>query len=193
MTNEFEEMYNEDEFNIDDLEEVKTKPSEDLVADTSEDLEFDFSKAPKTVGTKLERKNLDGKTVIITDAKIILPKPDSPWELSKDKKTRYKSCQFKVYYDEEGQFEYYSGVRVFPVETPQGEKYSIPSIYNKSKTQAATLKKVYAKYKNKDVEKISMHEFLSFLKSKPNGKIKHTPFEYDDKVTHKNIVVEFTN
>lgn len=195
MKNEFEEMYGEEEFSIEDLEssdykEKNSTSADDLVYENKE-LEYDFTKAPTSTGKKIERKDLDGKTVTITDAKIILPSPDSEWQLSRNKQTRYKNCQFKVFYDDEGQFEYYSGVKVFPVKTPKGEQYSQPSIYNKSKNQAATLKKTYAEHAGKEVEKVSMYEFLNFLKNNPKAKIVKQEFEYDEVVVHKNMIEKF--
>lgn len=196
MKNDLEELYGEEELNLDDLESVEqneenTSDGKENLVYENKDLEYDFSKAPTSTSKKIERENLDGQIVTISDAKIILPSPEREWELSKNKQTRYKSCQFKVYYDDEGQFEYYSGVRVFPVKNIKGEQYSQPSIYNKAKTQAANLKKTYAEHVGKEVENVSMYEFLNFLKSKPKAKIVNKEFEYDDKVANKNIIEKF--
>ena len=195
--NEFEKMYGaEDAFNGDDFEndsvEVNEQPTDadDLIASGSSGLEYDFSKASKTTKGP-DRINMDGQTVTITDAKIILPKPESDWQLSKQKTVRYKPCQFILFYDNEGQREYYSGVKVFEREDKGVKKYSEPVIQNNADTQASELKKAYATYKNKKPEEISMNEFLSFLLTKPKALLVSKEFKYDNKVTNKNIVVKF--
>ena len=195
--NEFEKQYNEDDFAdggddiISDETDVNGQPAqEDIVASGDSGLEFDISKASKSTKGP-ERENLDGKEVVITDVKVILPKPESEWQLSKNKKVKYKSCQFILFYDNDGQREYYSGMKVFEREEKGVKKYSEPVIQNNGKNQASSLKTVYAEYKGKKPEEISMYEFLSFLKSKPKAMIKSKEFEYDGKITNKNIVVKF--
>jgi hypothetical protein len=189
-TNEFDEMYNADEFNdSDNVLSKETPQAEDLIAG-SESLEYDVTKAPTTTKGP-DRVNLDGKEVVIEDMKVLLPKPESEWDLSKDKKNRTKPCQFILYYDKDGQREYYSGTKVFPRDVKGVEKYSEPSIQNSDSTQAGALKMVYAKYKGKRVEDVSLNEFYAFLKSKPRAIIKSTPFDYEKKITMKNIVVTF--
>ena len=196
--NEFEKQYNEDDFAeggddiLSDESDVNGEEAsqEDLVAGGSSGLEYDINKAPTTTKGP-EREDLDGKEVTITDVKVILPKPESPWQLSKNKKVKYKSCQFILFYDNDGQREYYSGMKVFEREEKGVKKYSDPVIQNNGKNQASSLKSVYAEYKGKKPEEISMHEFLSFLKSKPKTMLKGKEFEYDDNVTKKNIVVKF--
>jgi hypothetical protein len=189
--NEFEEMYNADEFNDSETEVLseKTPEASDMVAG-NESLEYDMTKAPTTAKGP-DRVSLDGKEVIIEDAKLLLPKPESAWDLSRDKKNRLKGCQFILFYDKDGQREYYSGVKVFPRDVNGVEKYSEPSIQNSDTTQAGALKMVYAKYKGKKVSEVSLNEFFAFLKSKPKALIQYKPFEYDKKTTMKNIVVKF--
>jgi len=189
--NEFEEMYNADEFNDSETEVLseKTPEASDMVAG-NDALEYDVTQAPTTTKGP-DRINMDGKEVIIQDMKVLLPKPESEWDLSKDKKNRTKPCQFILYYDNDGQREYYSGTKVFPRDVNGVEKYSAPSIQNSDSTQAGALKIVYAKYKGKRVEDVSLNEFYAFLKSKPKAIVKSTPFEYEKKITMKNIVVKF--
>jgi len=197
MTNEFEEKFNTDDFDdgsddiLSDESDVNGESSqEDIVAGGDAGLEYDINKAPTTTKGP-ERVDLDGKTVTITDVKVLLPKPESEWQLSKNKKVKYKPCQFILFYDNDGQREYYSGMKVFEREEKGVKKYSDPVIQNNGKNQASSLKTVYAKFKGKKPEEISMHEFLSFLKSKPKAKITGTEFEYDETITKKNIVTEF--
>ena len=192
--NEFEKMYNADEaFNSDDefdSSENNNEEQEDLVASGSSGLEYDFTKAPSTTKGP-ERIDLDGKTVTITDAKLILPKPETEWSLSKNKKVKYKPCMFVLYYDNDGQREYYSGVKVFQREEKGLIKYSDPIIHNEAENQATELKKVYSKFKGKTPEEVSMREFLMYLKTKPKAVIQSKTFKYDGKETNKNIVVKF--
>lgn len=201
MENEFEKMYgentdsSEDEYNLEEQQTTEEESQEDLVAAGSEGLEYDFKKAPKTTKGP-ERENLDGKEVTITDVKLILPKPESPWKLSKKQTTEYKDCMFILFYDNEGQREYYSGVKVFPRVVKGQKLYSDPNINNKAKNQATQLKKVYAEYKGKKPEEISLHEFFNFLASKPKALIKSVETKFDDDdgkeiVAHKNIVSKF--
>ena len=189
--NEFEKMYDSEEFS-DDLEEFDNNniSQEEMVASGQGALEYDITKAPSTTKGP-EREDLDGKEVIITDVKILLPKPESPWKESRQKTTKYKECQFILYYDDQGQREWYSGVRVFPRLVNGKEMYSDPTIQNNGKTQASKLKSTYAKFKGKKPEEVSLKEFLSFLASKPKAKITGTEFEYEERTTKKNIVTDF--
>ena len=191
--NEFEKSYNNDAFgNANNAEETNSgqQSSDNLIAGGSSGLEYDYTKAPKTTKGP-DRINLDGKTVVIDEAKVILPKPESEWDWSKQKTVKYKPCMFILYYDEGGQREYYSGMKVFERKQDGVSKYSEPVIQNNAKTQASVLKTKYAEFKNKKPEEISMHEFLSFLNSKPKALLKWVEFEYEGKITHKNIVEKF--
>src|SRR6056297_2098511 len=101
MTNEFDEMYNADDFN--DSEEVldKNAPQEtdDLVAGGQEGLEYDVTKAP-TATKGPERIDLDGQEIIVEDMKLLLPKPERAWDhAKKNKDVRYKPCQFILFYN----------------------------------------------------------------------------------------------
>lgn len=199
MTNEFEDMYNTDDFDNEDnqiseeqedVQDTEPQQQEDLIAGGSAGQVYDINKAPKTAKGP-ERVDLDGKTVEISKMEIVLPPPDSPWKLSKNGKVKYKNCIFAVYYDNEGQKEYYSGVKVFDRTKDGKVQYSDPTIQNGASTQASQLKKVYAEYKGKTSEEVSMYEFLSFLSSKPKALIKGKDFEYEGEVTRKNIIEKF--
>jgi len=192
--NEFEEKYNKDEFDdADDMvsddstEQDKNISQEELISSGDSGLEYDINKAPKrTKGP--DKIDLDDKEVVIPEMKVILPKPESEWETTKNKKFKYKSCQFILFYDNDGQREYYSGMKVFQ---RNDGKYSDPVIQNNADTQASKLKKVYADYKGKKSEEVSMYEFLSFLKSKPKALIKKEIVEYEKKKYNKNFVCKF--
>lgn len=189
--NEFEELYNADDFNEGDEILNNDETQEDLVASGNEGLEYDLTKAPTTTKSP-ERTDLDGQEVVIEDVKVILPKSEREWDTAKkNKNVRYKPCQFILFYNKEGQREYYSGVKVFPREAKGKELYSDPTIQNNALNQASELKKVYADFKNKKPEEVSLREFFSFLKSKPKAMIAGKEFEFDGKKTKKNIVVKF--
>jgi len=220
MVNEFEEMYNSNEFNNekpivennstpttppvtapDGDTAVVQNPSNDGTSndgtsndDTAKAQSYDFSKASKSAKGP-DRINMDGKIVTITNITLDIPSVDSEWEFSKDKKTKMKSCIFKVFYDNDGQFEYYSGLKVFDNTTKEGVfKYSEPSLQEDEKfkdTQARLLKKACAAFLNKKISQVSMNDFYKFLLSKPKAKLVSMPFEYDNEITNKNMVAEF--
>jgi len=195
--NEFEKQYNTSQFTDEENNAYDSKPdvntkatSDNKKIDNDYGEEFDFNKASKSTKGP-ERINMNGMETEIIDVKIILPKLSSDWEMSKQKTTKYKGCQFVLFYGESGQREYYSGVRIFPRVENGIEKHSEPVIQNNSKTQASILKSVYAKFKDKKPEEVSMFEFLSFLKSKPKVKLSVVEVEYNDEITKKNMVSAF--
>ena len=140
---------------------------------------------------------MDGKEVIFSNIKLIVPDEDTPWELSRNKKTQYKDCQFSVFYDDDGQKEYYSGVKVFERKVNNVSKYSEPSIRNEGTSQSTQLKLVYADFKGKKIEEVSNHEFWAFLSSKPKAILKIREYEFTDPdtnittITKKNMVEKF--
>lgn len=179
MTNEEKEVSNSvNEFeSLDTDESIPTGESDIPVGEEQDDVlatgaagtEYDFTKAPK--GTKAPpRENMDGQETTIVDAKIILPPMDKPWEPTRDGSKQFKYCTFKLFY-ENGQQEFYSGVRTFKQVENGGEKYSHPTIMKDGKNQASQLLQKYAKFKDKDPNEVSLHEFLSYLKSKPKAKL----------------------
>lgn len=200
MPNEFEDMYNTDEFDneksessIEEQDEQGADPSQtedDMIARGERGQVYDITKAPKTAKGP-DRIDLDGKEVEITKVELVLPPADAPWKLSKNGKVKFKSCIFALYYDSEGQKEYYSGVKVFERVQNGVAKYSDPTIQNNATTQASHLKKTYADFKSKTSEEVSLHEFLSFLNSKPKAVIKGKEFEYEGNIAKKNIVEKF--
>lgn len=200
MTNEFEEMYNTDDFNDETPVENTNKTqntgdapasTDNLVSGGDSSLQYDITKAPTTTRGP-EREDLDGKEVVIEKVEVILPKPEIPWTTAKNNpNVKYKSCQFILHYNINGQREYYSGMKVFERVDNGVAKYSDPTIQDNGTNQASQLKKVYSDFKGKKSEEVSLHEFLSFLNSKPKAVIKNTPFTYDGKTTNKNIVTKF--
>lgn len=165
-----------------------TEAEESLIASGTPGQVYDWNEAPD--GTKAPpRVDLDGQELIINKAEIILPPLSTEWGLSRDKKTKLKSCSFKLHYDKDGQQEFYSGVKVFNNEG----KYSHPTIMRDGKSQASALLAVYAKFKDKDINEVSLKEFMSFLNSKPKVKIVATEFENptDETKVLKNIIGSF--
>lgn len=204
MVNEFEEMYNKDDFNeqpvnsdatVNAQPDNETHETNDLISSGNKGELYDFSKAPKS-SKGPERILMDGKTVVIDKIEMVVPSIDTPWKISKSGKVKYKTCIFSVFYDTDGQKEYYSGVKVF--ERKEGPKpYSEPTIQNHGTTQISQLKDVYAEFKGKTVEEVSLHEFYAFLNSKPKAVLEVREFKfYDDKtkqevITKKNIIAKF--
>jgi len=192
--NEFDDMYNADDFNNESAgaEGQESAPDDDMVASGSSGLEYDISKAPKTTKGP-EREDLDGQTVTVTEVKVILPPAEADWQNSRDGKVQYKGVRFILFYDDNGQREYYSGMKVFKRTENGKDKYSDPVIQNNGSNQASQLKTTYANYKGKKPEEISMNEFLSFLASKPKALLKAKEFEYNGNITKKNIVEKFVS
>jgi len=171
-----------------DYEDASNPDSDDLIASGSAGTEYDYNKAPEGISAP-PRKDLDGQIVTIKEAKIILPPADRPWQKTRDGSKDVKSCTFKLFYDIDGQQEFYSGVRVFN----RDGKYSHPTIMNDGKNQASALKVAYAKFKGKTANEVSMKEFMSFLNSQPKAKIKATEVTNPstNQVVKKNLVEEF--
>ena len=167
--------------------------NDDMLSNDNSGQSYDWKKAP-TTGKAPPRINLDGKEVIIVKADIKLPGFDKPWQPAKNNKTIfYKMCQFTLFFDYEGQQEFLSGMRVFKTVEKGVEKYSHPSITRDRKNQVSQLLGVYADFKKKHINEVSLHEFMSFLNSKPKVRIKATPFsnpETGETVT-KNMIGTF--
>lgn len=150
---------------------------------------YDWSKAPE--GMKAPpRINLNKKVVTIKKADIILPPLSRPWEFTKAKDKECKSCTFTLLYDIEGQQEFYSGVRVFKRD---GGKYSHPTMTRDRKNQASRLLGLYADFKKKDINEVSLREFMGFLNSQPKCEIEVVKFENPEnkESVSKNMVGKF--
>lgn len=128
---------------------------------------YDWSSAPDRVRAP-PRVNLHGKVVTVEKCEIILPSVSQPWEKTRDKKKDVKACPFKLYYSEEGQQEFLSGVRIF---RNDDGSYSHPSLTRDGQNQASALLKLYSDFKKKNINDVSMREFLGWLNSKPKVKI----------------------
>jgi len=192
--NEFDELDNMEEAPQQQESEVPQDNSdENLVTGGTPGQEYDWRNAPDGVKAP-PRENLDGKTVIIKKADIILPPTDREWTVAKNNNNvRYKQCTFKLHYDVDGQQEFYSGVRVFKREENNKEKYSHPTIMRDRKSQASKLLGKYADYKGKDINEVTLKEFMAFLNGQPRATIKAEKVvnPQTDEEIHKNFVEKF--
>jgi hypothetical protein len=162
---------------------------EDLISASSAGVKYDWHTAPDRLKAP-PRVDLNGKTVVITDAEIILPSRDKPWLRTRKGDKEYKYCTFVLHYSEQGQQEFYSGIRVFKAE---GDKYSHPSITRDGKTQASAMLMAYADFKKKDINEITLKEFMGYLTSKPKAIIHSVEVENPVNGTKlkKNLIEKF--
>ena len=165
--NEFEEL--EAEETVPEQEfSVVPGGQDDLIAAGSAGTKYDWTKAPEGIKAP-PRIDLNGKLVTIKKADIILPPAEKEWSKTKDGTKDFKYCSFVLFYDIENQQEFYSGMRVFKREE---KKYSHPTITRDRKNQSSVLLGLYADFKGKDINEVSLREFLAFLNSQPKAKIK---------------------
>ena len=203
MENEFEDIA--DDFLEEDTETAPSSIDEDVPTEDPETSNnmistgnrgtaYDWNSAPDQVRAP-ERIDLDGQTVTIKKADIIIPSQNEAWKKPFKGKNVYKSCKFILYYDVESQQEFYSGIKVF--KTDDG-KYSHPSIPKNKEgriSQVTKLLMAYCKFKNKEMEAVALREFMAFLNSKPKAIIKAEIFTNpeDNTDVKKNMVGEFVN
>ena len=162
--NEFDSLDTEDSVPEQEFSEMpESSGSESMIDSGSAGTKYDWQNAPEGVKAP-PRIDLDGKEVIIKKADIILPPADKKWELTKGGDKEYKYCTFVLFYDTDGQQEFYSGVRVFKRDE---NKYSHPTMTRDRKNQASKLLGLYADFKNKDINEVSLREFMGFLNSQP--------------------------
>jgi hypothetical protein len=195
MTNEFEEI--EEDFPKQEASSVpgqEAVDNSDLIAEKSGGTVYDFNKAPDHTKAP-PRKDMNGMSVTIKEAQLILPSKDTPWDLTRTSKKPVKYCPFKILFDHEAQVEFYSGVRIFKVidEKTKNEMYSHPSITRDRVSQVSDLLGKYADFKKKDINEVSMREFGSFLNSQPKVKIISKEFKNPKTNTmmKKNIIEKF--
>jgi len=186
-TNEFDNLdINED---VPQAETSEVPGGQDeMISSGSSGTVYDWNSAPEGVKAP-PREDLDGKEVTINKADIILPSMSRPWEKTKAGDKEFKYCTFSLYYDVNGQQEFYSGVRVFN----RDGKYSHPTLTRDRKNQASKLLGLYADYKKKDINEVSLKEFMAFLNSKPKVVIKAESTENPENgnIVKKNFVGNF--
>jgi len=174
VENEFEEFKVEEDApsnEFSDVPDTGQGSQDELIAAGSAGQVYDWSNAP--TGTKAPpRVEMDGKEVIVKKAEIIIPPADREWTKSRAGTSEYKYCTFTLHYDYQGQQEFYSGIRVFKRVIEGKDKYSHPTIMRDRKNQASKLLGIYADYKEKDINEVSLKEFMNFLNSQPKVIIK---------------------
>ncbi|MAH46199.1 hypothetical protein CMI37_10235 [Candidatus Pacearchaeota archaeon] len=166
MANEFEQIVETD--TKESVNEFSEDASKSLISSGDSGEVYDWSKAPDGVKAP-PREDLNGKTVTITKAEVILPPQSREWLPTKSGNLNYKYCTFKLHYDVKSQQEFYSGVRVFSRDDNQ---YSHPTIMRDGVNQASKLLKKYAEFRKKDINEVSLREFLGFLNGQPKAEIK---------------------
>ncbi len=193
MTNEFEDIKDEvpaTEFS--DVPKDIGTPAENQIASGASGSVYDWSNAPEGVKAP-PRADLNGREVTIKKADIVLPPSNREWVRSKAGTSEYKYCTFALHYDVEGQQEFYSGVRVFKREENGEAKYSHPTLTRDRNNQASKLLGIYADFKGKDINEVSMREFMGFLNSAPKCLIKTESVlnPSNNETVHKNVVDKF--
>lgn len=143
----------------------------DNIVSGAEGKTYDWSKAPDTP-KGAPRVSLNGQTVTITKADIMLPRESDPWTKSRAGTSEYKYCLFKIFYDKENQSESYSGMRVFKRMDNGQEKYSDPSMTTDRNNQVSKILGAYADFKQKDINQVTLREFMGFMNSQPKAVIK---------------------
>jgi len=188
--NEFEDLDSEDEVPQQTFSDVPQGQGSEQVVAGSAGTKYDWTNAPEGIKAP-PRVDLDGKVVTIKKADIIIPSKDKEFSLTKAGDKEFKYCQFILFYDEEGQQEFYSGVRVFK----RDNGVSHPTFTRDRKNQASGLLGLYADFKGKDIAEVSLREFLGFLNSQPKVKIASQEVknpQTNEKIK-KNFVGEFVN
>jgi len=164
----------------------------DMVDSKAGGTAYNWKQAP--TGTKAPpRQDMNGKIVVIEKAEIMLPPQDKPWEPTKKGDKFCKPCSFTLHYSEGGQVEFYSGIRVFKRDVDGKDKYSHPTITRDRVNQASQLLGLYADFKGKSINEVSMFEFMNFLNSKPKVQIKTQDIRnpMTNAIIKKNLVEKF--
>ena len=185
--NEFDGL--EEEIPSSITSEVPGGQGENLIGSGSPGQVYDWNTAPEGIKAP-PRVDMDGKIVVIKKADIIIPPLSKEWSKTKAGDKEFKYCTFVLFYDFEGQQEFYSGVRTFRRED---NKCSHPTMTRDRKNQASQLLGLYADFKGKDINEISLKEFMAFLNQKPKAEIKTKEVinPKNDEVVKKNIVEKF--
>jgi hypothetical protein len=188
--NEFEGL-EENEFDTpkQEFSGVKNDEGSSMISSGAAGEVYDWRTAPE--GTKAPpRVSLNKQEVLVTKAQIILPNADKPWLKTRKGDKDYKSCMFEITYSVGGQREYYSGIRIFKREE---NKYSHPTITRDRVNQASELLGIYADFKKRDINEISLKEFMNFLNSKPKCIIKTVEIKnpINGEKINKNLIEKF--
>ncbi len=203
IDNDFDDVPNvadTDEVPASDFDDNLPAEEESLVEESGNLKEFDWEGA--RANAKAPRVDLNGKTIKVTEVKTLIPGLDEPWKKPMTGTVHYKECILKVFYDDEGQQENYSGMRVFPSKK-NPEKYGLPTVDNNLNdksgapkarlTQATKLLRAYAEHAGKELKEVRASDLIGFLKTKPSAIIEKQPFTNPEtgKTVEKNIIVKF--
>ena len=151
--------------------EGTVKGTDGVMASSNRGILYDYNMAPDAIKAP-PRIDLNGKIVTIKKADIELPPMDTPWEWTKDRSKEFKFVRFTIFFDIAGQQESYSGMRTFKRIENNVAKYSHPTVPKDRNSQSSNLMGLYADYRKKDINEVTMKEFLSFLNSSPKALIK---------------------
>jgi hypothetical protein len=187
MTNEFETTNVEEDI-PESFDSAQPADEEDMISRGPRGTAYNWKNAPEVTRAP-PRIDLTGKVVTLKTADIILPPKESPWVWNRKKDKELKPCQFILTFDHEGQKEFLSGIRVFK----RGEKYSDPTITRDRVNQASQLLGIYADFKKKNINEVSLREFLAYLNSQPKVVIKGVEFKNPTTglTVKKNMVEKF--
>lgn len=189
MTNEFDDMENDFPNN---KNENEVQQDEEMQHAGGGAKIYNWREAPEFLKAP-PRVDLDGQFVEIIKADILEPLSNQPWLLTRDGKKSYKNCRLVLYYSIGGQQEGYSGLKMFKQDVNGKEMLSHPSLDKNAQNQVATLIQAYAKFRKKDINMVSLREFMSFLNGGAKGRIQSMEFTnpQDKSKIKKNIIIEF--
>ena len=166
--NEFESMGVEEDFPAQqEFSGAQGGEEESLISAKPAGEKYKWENAP-TSAKAPPRVVMDGMEVVIEKAEMFLPPLETPWSKTRKGDKECKYVTFKLTFSEKGQVEHLSGCRIFNT----NGKYSHPTITNDRGNQSSELKGLYADFKKKDINEVSMFEFMNFLNSKPRVVIK---------------------
>lgn len=193
--NEFDDLDIDDAAPLPVPSETSSAPSNKmnpLIAAGNAGSVYNWSEAPEGIKAP-PRVDLNDKVVTIKKADIIIPPQERPWEKTKAGDKEFKYCTFTLFYDESGQQENYSGVRVFKREENGQVMYSHPTVTRDRKNQASRLLGLYADFRAKDINECSLKEFMAFLNGQPKAKLMKMPTSNPETgaIVEKNVVKEF--
>lgn len=129
---------------------------------------YDWRNAPDKVKAP-PRQNLNGQTVTIVSADILVPDDRVPWEKTRKGDKETKKAALVLKYDTENQVEYLSGFRFF--KNDDGTMGSDPSFDRQGTNQVANLFRMFATLRaikeKKGAETATLKDFMTWLNSRP--------------------------
>lgn len=165
---------------------VEKNQNEVQSANTQELKEINLTQmSDRKIGESVEKPNLDGQTVSITDVSL---KETNEERTTQDGTKKQKTVIFSIEYDGIHR-ENYGGVTSFIYDDGNtGE----PTIWPEGKSAAAVLFNKWLKFVGKEVGDVSFKEFFVGLKGM-TAQIVNVPVYYQDEEFRKNIVDSFVD